>query len=44
MVYDVIKEMLEPYKEEIIDEAVKNVTNNLHRTKAVREKLMDAVE
>ena len=37
----ILREMLEPHKKEIIDEAVKAVTENLHRTKAVKEKLAE---
>lgn len=38
----VIREMLEPKKDEIIKEAVKEVVANLHRTKAVKEMLDNA--
>lgn len=36
-----IKEILEPMKDEIIAEAVKEVVGNLHRTKAVKDKLAE---
>lgn len=35
----VIREMLEPKKDEIIGDAISEVVGNLHRTKAVKEKL-----
>lgn len=40
----VVKEILEPQKDEIIEEAVKEVVANLHRTKAVKEMLADAAD
>lgn len=36
---DAIKNMLEPNKDQIIQDAVKEVVANLHRTKAVKELL-----
>lgn len=39
-----IKEILEPEKDEIVAEAVKEVVTNLHRTKAVKELLNDATK
>ena len=42
-VYNAIQELLEPHKEEIIAQAVKDVVENLHRTKAVKEKLQEAL-
>ncbi len=38
----VIREILEPKKDEIIKEAIKEVVANLHRTKAVKELLNEA--
>ena len=38
-VQQVIKEMLEPEKDQIIKEAIAQVVENLHRTKAVKEKI-----
>ena len=43
-VFAVVKEILEPQKDEIIEEAVKEVVANLHRTKAVKEMLADATD
>ena len=40
----VIREMLEPSKEDIIKEAIQEVVGNLHRTKAVKEMLAEAVK
>lgn len=40
----VVKEILEPQKDEIIEEAIKEVVANLHRTKAVKEMLADAAD
>ena len=40
----VVKDILEPQKDEIIEEAVKEVVANLHRTKAVKEMLADAAD
>ena len=37
----VIREILEPKKDEIIKEAIKEVVANLHRTKAVKDKLAE---
>ena len=39
-----IREMLEPEKERIISEAINDVVENLHRTKAVKERLQTAME
>ena len=38
----VIREILEPEKDKIISEAIKEVVANLHRTKAARELLNEA--
>lgn len=40
-VQQAIKEMLEPEKDAIIKEAVAQVVENLHRTKAVKEKIAE---
>jgi len=39
---DILAEMLEPEKDEIIAEAVKEVVENMHRTKAVKDMLKSA--
>lgn len=41
-VQKVISEMLEPNREQIIDDAIKEVVGNIHRTKAFKEKFVDA--
>ena len=41
---DILTEMLEPEKDEIIAEAVKEVVGNLHKTKAVKEKLQETLQ
>lgn len=41
-VLSIVREILEPMKDEIIAEAVKEVVANLHRTKAVKEMLDNA--
>lgn len=43
MVEDIVKELLEPHKDEIIAQAVKEVAGNLHKTKAVKEKLQETL-
>lgn len=43
-VLDVVREMLEPEKDKIIEEAVKEVVRGISRTKAVKERLNDALE
>lgn len=43
-VKDVVREMLEPEKDHIIAAAIKEVVENLHRTKVVKEKLAEAME
>ena len=43
-VQDIIKELLEKNKEEIISRAVKNVTDSLCRTKAVKEKMQEVFD
>ena len=43
-VQNAIKEMLEPEKDRIIQEAIKEVVSNLHKTKAVRERMLEAVD
>ena len=43
-VYNAIRELLELHKEEIIAQAVKDTVENLHRTKAVKEKLQEALD
>ena len=43
-VRDLIEEMIKPYKDEIIQEAIKVVVENLHRTKAVKEKLEEGLK
>lgn len=40
----VIEKILEPYKDEIIEKAVKNVTNSLNRSKAVREAMKNELD
>lgn len=39
-----IREILEPEKDKIIIEAIKEVVANLHRTKVVKEMLADAAD
>lgn len=41
-VENVIREIIEPEKDKIINEAIKEVVANLHRTKAVKELLNEA--
>lgn len=43
-VLSIVREILEPEKDNIIAEAVKEVVANLHRTKAVKELLNDATK
>ena len=43
-VLSVVKEILEPEKDKIINEAIHEVVENLHRTKAVKEKLSEQLE
>ena len=43
-VLSIVREILEPEKDKIIAEAVKEVVANLHRTKAVKELLNDAAD
>ena len=42
-VYQAIREILEPEKEQIIADAIKEVVGTLSRTKMVREKMEDAL-
>lgn len=41
---DIVTEILEPYKEEIIAQAVRNVTASISRSKAVKEKLQETLQ
>ncbi len=43
-VRDQIEEMIKSHKDEIIQKAVETVVENLHRTKAVREKLEEELK
>ena len=43
-VRDVIAEMLEPHKAEIIETAIKTVVANVTKSKLVREKLAEQIE
>ena len=43
-VMSIVKDLLEPKKDEIINEAIHEVVDNLHRTKAVKEKLSEQLE
>lgn len=43
-VKEIIRDMLEPNKEDIIEAAIQEVVGNLHRTKAVKEMLAKAVD
>lgn len=43
-VTDVIKSILEPHKNEIIEQAIKNVVDGLKRSKAVKDKLTVALD
>lgn len=43
-VENVIREIIEPEKDKIINEAIKEVVANLHRTKVVKEMLADAAD
>ena len=43
MVESIVIELLEPQKDEIIAQAVKEVVGNLHKTKAVKEKLQETL-
>lgn len=42
-VKSVVRELLEPQKEEFVNEAIREVVENLHRTKAVKEKLSEVL-
>lgn len=44
VVLDIIKEMLEPEKDEIIEQAVKYLVDSLKRSKAVKDKLAVALD
>ena len=44
MVESIVIELLEPQRDEIIAQAVKEVVGNLHKTKAVKEKLQETLQ
>ena len=43
-VTEIIEDLIKPHKDEIISEAIKNVTDGFNRSKIVREKLQEALD